>query len=92
MNQYKLNLFLAEIHKNSGSYKDAIFYFKRCHFIIPNRFIPSYNLMSLYENMGDTLNADKWKQVILSTPIKVPSQQVFKLKSIAESKNYMMPK
>lgn len=43
---------------------------------LPNKFLPKYNLMLLYELYGDVTNTVKTARIILSMPVKIPSSEV----------------
>lgn len=67
---YKLS---ALIHQGVGDIKNTEADFKHAVFMVPNRIVHRYDLLSFYISQQDTLAIDYWSKSILSMPIKVPS-------------------
>lgn len=75
-NQYEKNLLLGEFFLEKNNYSVAILYFEKAHTIIPNRFLPPYNLMNIAINEKKYAKAIEYSKLITSMPIKVKSNLV----------------
>jgi hypothetical protein len=85
LNRYEFNMFLAEAAKGRHQIQQAIQSYEEAHFIIPNRFLPSYNLMKIYQGLGDKENTEIWKMTITRTPVKIKSEITDLIKQEANS-------
>ncbi len=73
-------LLLADNYKQLNQYEDSEKCLKKASYMIPNRFIPLYNLLLLYEIKKDSINAKKVANEILNKQIKVDSYKVRQMK------------
>jgi tetratricopeptide (TPR) repeat protein len=80
-NDNDLQLQLADNYIQLKQYREA----ERClllaHQMIPNRFIPLYILVKLYQETGKQQQAYRLAQIILKKPVKVASSDVSVIKS-----------
>lgn len=82
-NDYDVQLLLADNLKNTGQIDMAIDTYQHALHMIPCRFEPLENMMTLYWGQGDTLSAIKIAQEIVNKPVKVQSFRVEQIKSSA---------
>ena len=82
-NDYDVQLLLADNLKNTGQIDMAIDTYQHALHMIPCRFEPLENMMTLYWGQGDTLSAIKIAQEIVNKPMKVQSFRVEQIKSSA---------
>ncbi|OQP64002.1 hypothetical protein A3860_21515 [Niastella vici] len=76
---------LAEAYRKSGNQKKAIENYEwLCHYL-PNKFGTKVELLKLFHETKDTLNARAIAHTILTMPVKIPSTEVDKLKAEAET-------
>jgi len=76
---------LASAYEEAGNYAAAIETRKwLCNFL-PNRFVPKYKLLQLYQKTGDTTSAKKMAGIISTMPVKIPSAEVDQIKEAAKN-------
>jgi len=49
----------------------------------PVRFVPLHSLLKLYQQAGDTVRADSMAQEIIDKPVKIPSENINRIKTEA---------
>ncbi|QIL40398.1 hypothetical protein G7074_14675 [Pedobacter sp. HDW13] len=74
-------LYLGKSYQAVKQYNNAEKIFKDASFMVPNRFIPKYNLFRLYHEIKDFKKADAVAQEILTMPVKIPSNEVDSIKN-----------
>ncbi|NCI50491.1 hypothetical protein GWC95_11195 [Sediminibacterium roseum] len=87
LNQYQANLLLGKIYGQRKDYTRSIYHLKLAHNIIPNRFIPLYDLMTIFKERKDSAGQKYYDSLILNTPVKIPSNAVNYIKQKALEKN-----
>ncbi|MDR1170309.1 MAG: O-antigen ligase family protein [Prevotellaceae bacterium] len=75
-NDMDVQMLLADNYRESGKYDEAEKHFKLAASMCPNRFMPLYQLVLLYEKMNRREEALKLAQQILDKEIKIPSATV----------------
>lgn len=70
---YDLELLLGNIYKSLKEYNEAKKHFETASFMCPCRFIPLYELLKLYEDVGNDKEAFFMATSILKKPVKVYS-------------------
>ena len=75
-NDNDVQLILADNCTNLKQYKEAEKYLKLAYQMIPNRFVPLYRLVQLYQSENRIEDAKELAVEILQKPIKIPSPQV----------------
>ena len=76
---------LAQAYKKTGNYKKAIENYEwLCHYL-PNIFGTKLELLKLYVDVGDTANARKTANVIMTMPVKLGSHELDRIKVQTES-------
>jgi hypothetical protein len=75
---------LAIAYERVGNYKAAIETWRWLCDFLPNKFAPRYELMKLYKKTGDTSGAKKVAGIILTMPVKIPSDEVDRIKEEAK--------
>lgn len=76
---YRNMMFLGEVHHQLKKYDESIECYRTASQMIPNRFSPLFNILSIYEELNDErlfIFADS----IISKPIKIPSKEVSYIK------------
>jgi hypothetical protein len=84
-NQYEYNLLLGDVHLQNFNYDSANIYFTKAHLIIPNRFIPLYNLMTISSISNDRVLANYYATKIIYTPIKINNPISLQIKQQAKA-------
>lgn len=82
-NQFERNLLLGNVHMQLLNYDSAYLYFMKAHLIIPSRFIPVYNLMTVSFQLGDTILAKMYALQIVNMPVKIDNPISFQIKKEA---------
>lgn len=72
---------IAEGYKEFGDKDKAIQNYEWLSFYLPNRFKIKFQLLKLYEASKYTLKAKQLAHIILTMPVKVPSQDVFDIRN-----------
>lgn len=76
LNDYDVQMLLADCYKNLGNVPNAIDSYNYASCMVPSKFLPLYNIMHLYMDNGDTLNAIATANKILAKDIKVERSKV----------------
>ena len=85
LNDYDVQLLLADNYFNLRNYEEAFKKYKTASNMIPSRFIPLGKMMNIYLLESDTAKATDVAKQILSKPIKVPSGEVYRIRKNAET-------
>ena len=80
MSSYNLELLTGDIYMQLGSYDKAIIHFEEASYMCPNRFAPLEGLYKAYDRTGDELNKKRISNIIASKKVKIPSQNVQRIK------------
>ncbi len=80
LNDYEIQLLLADNYENIGDSAMAVATYSLAHNMIPNRFAPLYCLMDFYNSCGDSVKALDYAFQILEKPVKVPSDAINNMK------------
>ncbi|WP_443940016.1 O-antigen ligase family protein [Pedobacter sp. MW01-1-1] len=78
-----LSTLIGCCYRYLNKYNEALLYFKEAISMTPNRFIPRNELLSTYINLKEFELAKAVALEIARLPIKVPSQQIFDIKTNA---------
>lgn len=76
MNDYDVQMLLADNHFNLCNYDEALKRYETAHYMCPNRFAPMYKKFSTYKKMKDYDNMVEIGNAILDKKIKIPSRKV----------------
>lgn len=76
MNDYDVQMLLADNHFNLCNYDEALKRYETAHYMCPNRFAPMYKKFSTYKKMKDYDNMVEIGNAILDKKIKIPSREV----------------
>jgi len=80
-NDIDLQFLLADNYTQLKKYRQAEQCLLLAHQMIPNRFIPLYRLVKLYEEMGQDAKAYHLAQIIIKKPVKIFSGDILTIKS-----------
>lgn len=78
-----LFLVLGNCYKSIGNFHQAEKYYKTSYYIIPHKFYPLYKLMKLYHLNGEFIKANETAELIISSPVKIPSTAIDQMKQAA---------
>lgn len=78
---------LGDFYRRIGMHGKAEEAYKRAALMIPTRLRPNYNLWKLYLEIGDTINAIKISNTILSQPLKV--ENTYTISAKVEIRNFL---
>lgn len=83
LNDYEVQLLLADNYENIGDSAMAVAAYSLAHDMIPSRFVPLYCLMDFYNLCGDSVTALNYAIQILEKPVKIPSDAINSMKDEA---------
>ena len=83
-NDYEVQILIANNYENMGQWEAALHTYQNASNMIPCRFVPLYDMLQIYQQIGDTVKADSIAQTILNKPIKIPSSSIDKMKAETE--------
>ncbi|MCW2261024.1 MULTISPECIES: O-antigen ligase family protein [Sphingobacterium] len=83
-------VYLGKSYKEMGNFNLAEKTFKEASFMVPNRFIPKYQLFKLYCDTDKILEAYSIAEEILNMPIKISSIEIDNIKK--EVKSFLINK
>ncbi len=78
---------LGDVYKDKGESTLSKRHYLRAAYMVPSRLLPKYKVFDLYRIQGDTTEAVKWAEIILSTPVKVNNTLCIKIRG--EAKRYL---
>lgn len=84
---YDLEMLIGQNYMELEQMKEAEEHFKLASDMCPNRFMPLYRLVHLFDRQGRVLEAKKIATAIVSKKVKIPSATVERIKS--EMKDYL---
>ena len=84
---YDLELLQGELLNELNRYDEAEHHFQLAANMCPVRFVPLNSLLKLYQQMGNTVQADSMAQKIIDKPVKIPSSNINIMK--AEAKKWL---
>ena len=76
MNDYDVQMLLADNHFNLCNYDEALIRYETAHNMCPNRFVPLYKQFKIYKEQGDTAMIENIGNEILGKKIKIHSRQI----------------
>ncbi len=76
---YQNMMFLGEVHYQLSNYDKSIDCYRIASQMIPNRFSPLFNIVSIYEELGDK-RMYSLADSIISKPVKIQSKEVSYIK------------
>ncbi len=76
MNDYDVQMLLADNHFNLSNYDEAMIRYDKAHNMCPNRFVPLYKQFKIYKAQGDTAKMKSIGNEILGKKIKIPSRKI----------------
>ncbi|WP_173003213.1 O-antigen ligase family protein [Chitinophaga sp. SYP-B3965] len=71
---------LGEAYEETGDLKQAEAVMLKAVYMVPNRFGSKMELFSFYQRYKRFNQAEKWGKIILEQPVKIPSDQVERIK------------
>ncbi|MBR3759063.1 MAG: O-antigen ligase family protein [Bacteroidaceae bacterium] len=80
---YDLELLQGELLNELNRYDEAEHHFQLAANMCPVRFVPLHSLLKLYQQAGDTVRADSMAQEIIDKPVKIPSENINRIKTEA---------
>lgn len=80
-NDNDVQLILADNCQQQQQYAQAEQHLKLAYEMIPNRFIPLYRLVQLYQLQGRSADACKLAKQIINKPVKIPSFDIMTIKN-----------
>jgi len=94
-NDNDVQLILADNYQQMKQYTEAEKHLKMAYDMIPNRFIPLYRLVKLYQEQGKHNQAYKLAEIITKKPEKVSSMEVISIKGemaelLKQRDNYLL--
>lgn len=75
----------ANACKCLGKYEEAIKGHQFLSYLLPSRFTPKYEMLMLYLEIKDTARASQAAKQILEMPIKIPSDEVERIRNMAKT-------
>jgi O-antigen polymerase len=81
--QYEYDMITAKSFLAKNRLDSSRHYFQECNLLIPNRFQPLKYLLNIALTLNDTANARIIAKQIITTPIKVNSNEIIKIKKDA---------
>lgn len=84
LNDYDVQMIIAENYSKLEQWNEAKTYYNTAHNMIPNRFLPLYKLMILYEKIEDKPHSLEMATIIINKEKKVSSGTVTYIKSEAQ--------
>jgi hypothetical protein len=79
---------LADVYEEAGMKKEAELAYITSVNIVPSRFIPRGALLNFYLKNRQYKQANYWRNIILSMPVKVPSERIDIIKQNVKNKPY----
>lgn len=76
LQNYDTELLAGDDELTLGHWASAQKHFETAHHMVPIRFMPLYGLMQAYQGQGNISQAKYVARIILSKPVKVPSEDV----------------
>lgn len=76
MNDYDVQMLLADNHFNLSNDGEALIRYETAHNMCPNRFAPLYKQFKIYKEQGDTARMISTGNEILGKRVKVPSRKI----------------
>lgn len=83
-NDYRVQILYSDNYAKMGVMDSALIACDQAYYMIPSRFEPMYRKMLIYGMSQDTINAVKLAYEILEKPVKVRSEELIKMLSVAE--------
>lgn len=83
-NDYNVQILYSDIYAKQGNMNSALIACEQAYNMVPCRFDPLYRKMLIYGYSNDTVNTVKTAYEILEKPIKVRSEKLNKILSVAE--------
>lgn len=84
-NDYDVQRIIADNYDNMNNQEKAEEHYIIASRMIPNRFVPLYQLFRLYEKNGRTNEAMRTAKAIIEMPVKVQSKVVERIRSAAKA-------
>lgn len=84
-NDYNVQILYSDIYVKIGQMDKALIACNQAHNMVPCRFDPLYRKMLIYGFLNDTVNAVRTAYEILEKPVKVRSEQLNQMISVAEN-------
>lgn len=81
MNDYDVQMLTADNFKKTGDFCRAKASYMLASQMCPNRFMPLYSLVSIYDSLGQPEAAVKLAREIIDKPVKIPSGTVTAIKN-----------
>jgi len=91
INKYTDNLTFLKIglsYEELGMSKQAETTFLKAVYMVPNRFVPKQALYNFYVKNKQNDKATYWRKVILTMPVKIPSERIEAIKQTVKTNNF----
>lgn len=73
LNDYNLHMIMGDDYMQICKSDSAILHYSIASNMVPNRLLPLYQIMNIYSNQGDSINAKKIALIILNKRVKIRS-------------------
>lgn len=83
-NNYDLQMIVADNYYQTGKTEKAIQTYQHASYMIPCRFLPSYQIFQIYKNANHKTLATKYANEIINKKVKIPSIAVNSMKEEAQ--------
>jgi len=81
LNDYEVQMLIAENYYNLRIFDSAEKHYLLASRMCPNRFMPLYGLVNIYENTKRKKEEIELVKIIIDKPVKIPSSIILKIKS-----------
>ena len=88
INDFDVQMIIADNYYHLAQYSEAEKHYSIAHYMIPNRFLPLYKLMIVYDKMGDNERAKEVANRIIGKEVKISSQIILHI--IAKAQEFIM--
>ncbi|MDR2954703.1 MAG: O-antigen ligase family protein, partial [Prevotella sp.] len=85
-NDYDVQMLLADNYSNLNKFDESERHYQLALNMCPNRFLPLYQVMKIYDRRGQSGDAIRTAKIIINKEIKVPSTTVTKIKIDAQKR------
>lgn len=76
LNDYDVLILMGDDYTKLGRTEEAFKVYKKASLMIPNRFVPLYNIMKLYQSINDNDSARIIAEQIVYKPVKIKSVSI----------------
>lgn len=76
LNDYDVQLLIGDDYTKLGRTEEALNVYKKASLMIPNRFVPLYNIMKIYQSVNEEDSARIIAEQIVYKPVKIKSVSI----------------